>query len=68
MSCDPPCKNGACVDNNVCSCSKGYVGPRCEQIGKCTYRLHTLVVIVLLGGEHFGKFIVHILYNCKLVH
>jgi hypothetical protein len=32
VSCNPPCKNGACVANDVCSCSQGYVGPRCEQI------------------------------------
>lgn len=32
VSCEPPCENGACVANDVCSCSEGYVGPRCEQI------------------------------------
>ncbi|XP_064398468.1 sushi domain-containing protein 2-like isoform X2 [Halichondria panicea] len=28
--CDPPCVNGACVQNNNCSCNEGYEGDTCD--------------------------------------
>ncbi len=31
--CDPPCVNGACVQNNNCSCSEGYEGDTCDVSG-----------------------------------
>jgi deleted-in-malignant-brain-tumors protein 1 len=29
--CDPPCQNGACVGNNTCACSQGFIGNTCAQ-------------------------------------
>lgn len=31
VSCSPPCENGVCVADDVCSCSGGYTGERCEE-------------------------------------
>ena len=48
VTCTPPCVNGACVDGNVCACSAGYDGDRCDQPGaaqykytQCTHTTHT---------------------------
>ena len=37
VTCDPPCENGACVDNDICTCSDGYIGATCTELGNsCT--------------------------------
>ena len=28
--CDPPCVNGACIGNNICSCYEGWTGDTCN--------------------------------------
>ena len=32
--CDPPCVQGACVDNNTCYCAEAYKGPQCTEPGE----------------------------------
>ena len=31
--CDPPCINGACIGNNICSCYEGWTGDTCSNEG-----------------------------------
>ena len=35
--CNPPCIHGACVRNNSCSCSAGYVGTSCTNPGRTNH-------------------------------
>ena len=37
VTCTPSCINGACIDGNVCACSAGYNGDRCDQPGMVQY-------------------------------
>ncbi len=30
VTCDPPCVNGVCIENNVCTCNEGFQGDRCS--------------------------------------
>ena len=41
--CNPSCENGACVDNNTCRCSEGYIGRTCNTVGKIAILLGTLL-------------------------
>ena len=34
--CEPPCSQGVCAEDNMCSCNSGYDGDRCEMQGNCT--------------------------------
>ena len=31
--CDPPCVQGACVENDTCHCAEAYEGPKCTEPG-----------------------------------
>ena len=42
--CNPPCVHGACVRNNSCSCSAGYVGTSCTNPGGTN---HVVLLICL---------------------
>ena len=46
--CNPPCENGACVANDTCSCSAGYVGARCNETGRSFCFARTYVHITLI--------------------
>ena len=35
--CNPPCIHGACVRNNSCSCSAGYIGTSCTNPGRTNH-------------------------------
>ena len=39
-SCDPPCVNGACIGNNICSCYEGWTGDICDNESMLTL-IHT---------------------------
>lgn len=47
--CEPPCENGACVDNNTCTCSDGYIGPTCSELGNCSWQEIPYLIIILLS-------------------
>lgn len=62
VSCVPPCENGACVADDVCSCSLGFEGARCsesiftecavnpcENEGSCRVRARSFICSCPLG-------------------
>ena len=46
--CNPSCQNGACVDNNTCRCSEGYIGHTCDTVGKNLVGITIIPTYVLL--------------------
>ena len=61
--CNPPCANGACVDNNTCSCSEGYRGDRCTDAGS-TSCVHYIVIRQFYKGQHVEQGNTHIPHIC----
>ena len=45
--CNRPCENGACVANDTCACSEGFIGNTCDEIGEPQTHWYTIYAVSL---------------------